>query len=640
MQKNGLLTAVVTILTISFIILGIAIITALDRTKDRVEDSLEKVGELNTKIDNLNRNFIKLKTAQVANNNIAQVANNNIAQVANNNIAQVANNNIAQVANNNIAQVANVEFYDKNAKFNGELRTAIMSETKNLNYIVNNESLAGNLWDYCNDSLFTRNYEKLDKFEPLLAKSWSISEDKLTYTIYLRENVLWHDYVDTISKKEYKNIPVTAYDFKFFLNVIKNQDVNCAPTRGYFKDLEKIEVLSDYVFTVHWKKPYFLSKSMTLSLSPLPKHFYYDYTGKFDGKKFNDNHIKNRQLIGCGPYRFDKWEKGKGIILTRWEKYYGNDLGIASPLKTIHFEVIKHPNTRLLAIKGEKLDRVELTPDQWVNNTNDEYFAPKNGHLKKFKYSSRSYSYIGYNMKIDKFKDKRTRRALTHLIDRKRILKDVYMNLGRITTGPFFIDTPYYDKTIKPFEFSISKAKKILSEVGWADTDGDGILDKNGAKFQFRILQVTSHPLQSKILPIIKEDMAKVGIVMNIQKVEWSIYVQKLEKKEFEVCILGWGLSIESDPFQLWHSSHADNDDSSNHCSFKNKDADDLIDELRITFDKKRQIEIYHAFHKLIHDEQPYTFLINSYSLMGQSKKCKNAKVFSGGIPVKIMWKE
>ncbi len=378
---------------------------------------------------------------------------------------------------------------------------------------------------------------------------------------------------------------------------------------------------------------------MTLSLSPLPKHFYYDYKGKFDGKRFNDDHEKNRKLIGCGPFQFDKWEKGKGITLKRWDKYYGNKYGISTPLKSINMEVIKHPNTRLQALKGKKIDRVGLLPEQWVQNVNKNDFNNKTGHLKTFKYPSRSYSYIGYNMRIDKFKDKRVRRALTHLVDRKRILKDVYKDLGRITTGPFFIDTPYYDKSIKPFEFSIEKAKKLLKEAGWKDSDNNGILDKDGKDFQFKILQVASHPLQSKILPIIKEDMAKAGIIMNIQKIEWSVYIQKLEKKDFEVCILGWGLSIESDPFQLWHSSHADDNASSNHVYFKNKEADALIDELQVTFDKKRQIEIYHAFHNLIHEEQPYTFLINSYSLLGQSKDCKNAKVFPIGIPVKIMWK-
>jgi len=537
-----------------------------------------------------------------------------------------------------LANFANAEFYDPQAIRGGGMITAIMSETKNMNALVNNEAFVSTLWSYVNDSLTERNYEHPEKFEPKLAENWEISEDKLSYTIRIRKGILWHDFTDPVTGKRWENVEVTADDFKFYLDVVKNPDVDCAPIRTYLQDIDRIEVIDKYTFKVFWKKKYFLSESITLGLEPLPKHFYYAYDGPFDGKKFNDDHERNRIMIGCGPYKFVQWDKGAKIILKKWEKYYAANLGFSPALEQLSFEIIKHPMTQLQALRSEQIDRMSFTPDIWINNTNTEDFNEKTGKLKKYKYPSMSYSYIGYNMRMPIFSDKRVRNALTHLVNREKILNDVYYGLARICTGPFFMDSVYNDNTIKPLEFSPEKAKKLLSEAGWTDSDKDGVLDKDGKKFEFTILSVADHPVQSKMLPIIKEDMASAGVVMKISPIEWSVYVQRLENKNFEACILGWAMGFENDPYQLWYSEEAEKPASSNHCGFVNKEADELIMKIRECFDIKERIELCHKFHALIHEEQPYTFLFSPYNLLGMNGKYRNVRVFPSGIPTNIIW--
>jgi peptide/nickel transport system substrate-binding protein len=405
----------------------------------------------------------------------------------------------------------------------------------------------------------------------------------------------------------------------------------------YYRDLEKLEVIDDYTFKVHWRNRYFRSEELTLGLSPLPRHLYHAYPGPFNADKFNEDHQRNRILIGCGPYRFLSWDKDRRVVFTRFQKYFGNKLGIAPPIKYCVFEIIKHPNTRFQALLASKLDRLGLEPVQWVKRTNTPEFAP-DGKLRKMKYLSRAYYYMGYNLTRPQFKDKRVRQALTHLVNRKKILKDVYYGLGKIVTGPFYSETPYYDKSIKPYDFSVSEAKKLLAEAGWKDTDSDGILEKDGMKFEFTILQVANNPIQQKMLPIIKEDFAKAGINMKIQTLEWSVLLQRLTEKNFDVCVLGWTLPYESDPYQVWHSSQADKKHSSNHIGFKNKKADQLIEEIRRTFDVKKRIELCREFHRILHEEQPYTFLFAPYSLLAQSRRYKNVHKFPLGIPTEIMW--
>lgn len=536
------------------------------------------------------------------------------------------------------APVANAEFYDPAAAVGGFLTSAIAAETKNMNYLVNNEAFVSSLWSYCNDSLTERDWEHPEVFEPQLAESWELSDDKKTYTIRLRRGIKWHDFTDPVTGRQWRDVELTAHDFKFYVDAIKNPDTDCAPSRVYLKDLERVEVLSDYEFMVFWGKKYFMSESITLGLSPLPRHLYHAYDGPFDGKRFNDDHQRNRMIVGCGPYRFDRWEKGRKVVLSKFDNYYGRALGVDPPLGELAFEVITHPNTRLQALRSGGVDRFGMLPEQWVETEGDPRFDPDTGDLRKLKYPSRSYSYIGYNLKNPLFADARVRRAMTHLINREKILDDVLHGLGRIVTGNFFVESPYYDHDIKPYEFSVGKAAALLAEAGWSDGDGDGILDKDGVPFKFTILAVSNHPVQDKMLPLIKEDMAKAGVVMNIARVEWSVYVQRLEKKKFDVCTLGWSMGFESDPYQIWHSSQAEEPNSSNHIGFSNPEADRLIEEIRTCFDLKRRVELCHQFHRLLHAEQPYTFLFSRDALTAQNGRYRNVRILPVGLVTKIMW--
>lgn len=617
MGRNVYGNIILTVLLIAVIIFGWAIVKSTDLNRLREEKVSKQLDKLEAKIDQIERKMMKFSTVPVV---------------------AVSENTSTLAKQKKSPLIANLEFFDPKAEYGGRRVSAISSQTKNMNYMINNESLVSSIWSQCYDSLAERNYEHPEVFEPMLAENWTLSEDKLTYTIKLKKGVLWHDFTDPVNGKVWNDVEVTAHDFKFYVDVIKNKDTDCAPIRTYMMDLEKIEVISDYEFKVYWKKKYFLSESMTLGLQPLPKHLYHAYEGPFDGKRFNDDHQRNRIVVGCGPYRFEGWKKGQRIILKRWEKYYGAKYGIAPPISDLVLEVIPNPNTQFQALTSGSIDDMGLTPDQWINNSKLPAFDPKTGSLVRFKYPRRMYRYIGYNLTKPIFQDKRVRQALTHLVDRERIIKEVYHDLARLITGNFFIDTAYNDKSIKPYPFSIEKAKELFKAAGWTDSDGDGILDKSGQKFQFSILAPNNSPSYDKMLPMIKEDMAKAGVIMDIKNVEWSVFVQALGKKKFEACICGWAMGLESDPYQLWHSSQADVIESSNHVSFKNKKADEIIKEIRVCFDLDKRIKLCHEFHKILHEEQPYTFLFSPYALIAQSKRYRNVRIMPTGIPDKIQW--
>lgn len=534
--------------------------------------------------------------------------------------------------------MANAQFFDPEAVSGDRFISSIAADTKNMNYLLNNDATLGNaLMPRVMDSLGVRAYDDLNKFLPQMAESWNVSPDGLRIRVKLRDGILWHDFTDPVTKKEWKDVPVTSEDFKFYVDVVKNPKVDAAPLRTYLSDLDSVRVINDREFEVIWKKRYFLSLDMTLSLSPLPRHLYHAYEGPFNPERFNSDNERNRILVGCGPYRFIKWDKGHRILMTRWEKYYGARYGTMPPVKELAFDVIQHPNTRLQALLSKDLDAAPLTPDQWIHRTNSREFGP-DGFLRKFKTSQLVYNYLGFNLSNPLFRDAKTRVALSHLVDRDRIVKDIYYGLAVPVSGPFFPDGPAYDKSIKPYSYSPELAKKLLAEAGWRDEDGDGVLERDGRKFKFTLMYPNANETYKRMLPIIKEAMAKAGVQMELLGLEWSVCVQRLEKKSFDMCALGWSGGLNPDPFQLWHSSQADVEGSSNHIRFKNAEADRLIESIRVMFDASERQKLYHRFHRLVHEEQPYIFLFAPADLNALNSRYRNVREFPLGIVDTILW--
>ncbi len=598
MGGNGYLKFILTLLTAAVVVFGYLLVSSVDRMRESNLRVIEKLDALPGRIS-------LAAPAQTA----------------------------ASVVDT--GAFANREFFDPAAKVGGRMIQAYTADTGNMNYLINGEATVAEFHGLCNSSLAERNYANPEKFEPLLAESWEISPDHKTYRIKLRKGILWHDFTDPVTGKEHRNVEVTAHDFKFQVDVILNPDVNCAPLRGYYQDLEEVKIINDYEFEVRWNKEYYGSMSFTLGMTPLPRHLYHAYDGPFDGKAFNDDHQRNRMIVGCGPYQFVRWDKGQKVVFRRNPKYIGTRFGAAPALEEMVYELIKLDNTKLQALYSGTIDKMGMTPEQWIQTKNDKPFT--GGTLNRYQYLDRSYSYIGWNLRNPLFTDAKVRRALTMLIDRDRIVRDVYHGLAESVTGPFLPDTNYCDKSIKPWPCDPAQAKKLLAEAGWRDIDNDGILEKDGRKFVFTILQVSSHSIQERMMPIIKENLATAGIDMKIQIVEWSVYIERLRELNFEVCCLGWTSPFDPDPYQVWHSSQTEKG-GSNHVGFINKEADDIIIELRKTFDPAKRIELTHKFGRILHEEQPYTFLVARHALVAQSSRYKNVRVFPAGLATDTIW--
>jgi peptide/nickel transport system substrate-binding protein len=486
----------------------------------------------------------------------------------------------------------------------------LSAEPPTLNLITSTDASASNINEYLYESLLKRDEKSLE-MAPVLAESWEISDDHLTYTFHLKKNVRWHD-----------GEPFTAKDVLFSFDRIRDPKVDAAHLRNYYQDIESIEARDPYTVIYRYRIPYFRALEFCGGIPIVPAHVFKE------ADNFNQHPI-GRHPVGNGPYRFLRWDTGKEIVLVRNEEYWGEK----PHLNKMVFKIITDSTAALQVLKQGGLDSMGLSPIQWVRQTQSRRFEE---NFQKLKYYLPSYSYIGWNMRKPVFSDRRVRQAMTMLVDREMLLKKVLFGLGTVISGPFYVKSPDYNADIKPLPYDPAKAVALLKSAGWEDHNGDGILDKDGIPFTFEFLISAGSKFAEQLATILQENLKQVGITMSIRKLEWAVFIQKIDDRSFDAATLAWSLSWESDPFQLWHSTMADK--GSNFVGFKNAEADKIMEESRKEFDAVRRRAMYHRFHEILHEEQPYTFLFTTEALVAVAKRFQNVNVYPMGMAPREWW--
>ncbi|MCX7821828.1 MAG: peptide-binding protein [Syntrophobacterales bacterium] len=478
------------------------------------------------------------------------------------------------------------------------------AEPATLNPIIATDAYASQINDYIYESLLKRD-EATMELVPLLAKSWTVSDDHLTYTFSLRNDVKWHD-----------GVPFKAKDVVFSFERIMDPSVDAMHLRNYYQDVIKVEALDDYTVKFTYRQPYFKALEVCGTMPIVPSHLFKE------GEDFN-THFIGRSPVGTGPYIFKRWETGKEIVLARNESYWG----ISPSIPRIVFKIITDSTVALQVLKQEGLDVMGLRPIQWVYQTRGKRF---NKHFQKLTYSVPQYNFIGWNMRRPIFRDRRVRQAMTLLLDRQTILEKILFGLGTVVSGPFYLESPDYNKSIRPYPYDPEKAKKLLEEAGWIDHDGDGIRDKDGMPFSFEFIISSGSKFAEQLATIFQERLKEMGIIMEIRRLEWAVFIQKIQSHDFDACTLGWSLGWESDPYQVWHSSQQEG--GSNFVGFVNEEVDRIIEEARREFNPVKRRTLYQRLHAIVHEEQPYTFLFTMKALVAVHRRIGNVHVYPMGL--------
>lgn len=435
---------------------------------------------------------------------------------------------------------------------------------------------------------------------------------------------------------------ITAKDVEFALKVIKNPKVDNLNNKPYYEFIEDMVFYDEdpLKFTFICKDVYILAEVQSGDIDLLPRHIY-DPKGLMEeftikqlaenapelatnpkivefAKDFNsEKYQRDPQFIqGCGPYLLKEWQTGQKLVIKKKDNWWGDQLAD----KGMHFQIyppeivyqtINDQTTAKEALIAGKVDVMRGIKPQ------DFQYLPKS---KKFTQNfvthtpqQMAYYYLGINVRKPMFSDKKTRQALAHLIDVDKIIEVVALGYGERAIGPIHpAKEKQYNKNITPYPYYVEKAKALLAEAGWKDTDNDGILDNviegEKMKFEFNFLYNQGNDSRKAVGLLLQEEARKVGITVNVLSQDWSIFLESTKQHDFDMYYGAWiSTPIPTDHKQIYHT--ASYNGGSNYTGFGNDMTDALIDSIRVELDEDKRAKLNYRFQEILHDECSYIFL-------------------------------
>jgi peptide/nickel transport system substrate-binding protein len=523
-----------------------------------------------------------------------------------------------------------------------------LSDPESLNPLTANDSGASQVLRWIFPSLLTLDNETFE-MGPLLAREVpEVSEDGLTYTFVLREGITYSD-----------GKPVTAEDIVFTVKATKHPEVRAPHARNYYNSVRDAVALDEHTMRIDLSEVYFRNNYSLGSLNPLPRH-YYDPEGLLEdisvaeianwdqlkgdkrkraerfAKAFNEDFHRNP--MGPGAYKLadpDKdWITGERITLVHRDDFWAPDDPDLDDawVDRILFRIINDQEAALVALKAHDLDLLALRPIQHLRATGSARFQREfDKHVELLG----GIMYIGWNQNRPAFSDKRVRQALSHLVDKHNIIDKVIFGLGVPIESPIFVKRPEHNSELEAFPFDPARAKELLAEAGWTDTDGDGILDKviegERVPLRFELMSNTGNEERRNVGLVVIDEFKKAGIDATFRGIDWSIMLDKVKNFDYDAVILGWtgGGAVPPDAYQIWHSSQAIAG-GSNFIGFKNAEVDEILEKYRVEFDPAERKRLYDRFQEILYDEQPYTFLYTRESISAWDKRFHGVTWYPG----------
>ena len=419
-----------------------------------------------------------------------------------------------------------------------------------------------------------------------LAESWTFSQDCLDLTFNLRRNVRWHD-----------GRPFTAADVVFTYETMIHPKTPTA-YREDFKAVAEVAAPDPYTLRVRYKQPY--AKALqSWGLWMLPRHLLESYVREGRLREAPQN---RSNPVGTGAYRFGEWKPGEKVVLVANPDYFEG----RPHLGRVVYRIIPSQATIFLELKAKGVDAAGLTALQFKRQT--EYPAFRKAY-HKYEYPANAYTYLGFNLKDPRFADRRVRQAIAHAINKRELIDGVLLGLGREATGPYKPGTWAHNPDVPTYPYDMAKARALLADAGWTETNADGVLVRNDQPFTFELLTNQGNDERKKVAEIVQASLKELGIQVDIRVIEWaSLLKEYIKKRRFEAIILGWGIGLDPDQYEIWHSSKTGPDEL-NHISYANPEVDALLEQGRTSCRQAERKKFYDRLQTILAEDQPIVFL-------------------------------
>ena len=465
----------------------------------------------------------------------------------------------------------------------GVLKRRLIGEPGTLNAVLQSGLPEQEVLQYVSRNLL--DFDSRMKLVPGLAERYEVSSDGREVRLTLRPDAVWED-----------GSPVTSRDAVFTIRRVVDPAVPSPLFKPVFEGLVSVEALDARSFVARFREPY-AYHAMAFVLPLLPEKRY-----------VRKNFLKareNRAPVSDGPYRVVSWKAQDSIVLERNPRYFGP----RGHFDRIVFRIVPENSVAYQAVLAGDLDESSIEESLKDRAARDPDFSRC---CRPVEFYDLGYNYIALNSRTPFFADARVRRALTMLLDRASIVRNLFRGSARIISGPWAPDSPAYDASVAPLPFDPPAAARLIAEAGWRDTNGDGTVDRAGRKFDFELLVSAGSNVGRQIDEMLSAELARLGIQARVRPLEWASFVERLDAGNFEAASLAWSASDPNpDPFPYWHSSQWP-PRGLNSGFYRNPEADRLMEEARREMREEARLKIYHRLHAIFRDDAPAIFVANA----------------------------
>ena len=456
------------------------------------------------------------------------------------------------------------------------------------------------------DGLITNN----EKGEPIpnVAESYEVSEDGKTYTFKLNKGIKFTNGQELTAKDvafTFTSICDPGYDgprMDAVNNLVGYEEYN----KGDAKSVEGIKVIDDYTISFTNKNTD-AAGIWNFGYGIMPESVY-----KFEKGNFQAVKDKLLQPVGSGAYKFVHFKPGQEVKFEKNADYWKGE-------PKIPYVVMKVTNAQTLLqelMAGTvDIDRVGAKPE----NIDPLKQA---GFLNLDLYMGNTYGYMGLNYGSDKVKDPKVRQALLYGLNREGFMQSYYQGYGQVYNSHILPTSWAYNPDVPKYEYNPEKAKELLDEAGWKDTNGNGVRDKDGVELELQWLTYTGSKYVDALIPIVKQSWEQIGVKVTPELMEFGTMMDKVNNRKYDIFNGAWNLSIDPDPSGIFAISQ-DVPGGFNNIGWRNEEADKLLKEGKGTTNQEERKKAYAEWQLKFSEDVPYILLGDAKEMFASNSRVK-----------------
>ena len=423
---------------------------------------------------------------------------------------------------------------------------------------------------------------------PRIAESWEANEDATVWTFHLREDVKWHD-----------GTPLVAADVKYNFDRIIDPEV-AALRASDMACIESVEAPDDYtvVFNLNTPVAAFITKCLLINPGLLAQPAALEEYGD----SYSDH------VVGTGPYKLVEWVPGEKVVMEANPDFY---LGEPAT-KYVEFRLIPDSMTALIELEQGNLDFLFNIP------SSELAVFDSNEDIRLERARDFGVSWMFLNVAMEPCNDINVRKAIAHAIDYETIYETILVDYG-VPADSYLPDHNWaYTPDTVQYTYDPDLARELLAEAGWTDTDGDGLVDKNGETMKLEI-GCTSREADNRMLEAAQNYLRQVGIDVSMSLLESAAFNDRLAAQDFQAYVL----TISQDSpepallIDFAYTSYA----GYNKFGYNNPEVDELVLQANSSADQEVRKELYIQIQKLIKEDYVSLPFYSKYSQVGVSSK-------------------